>query len=245
MNDYQKREKKIKESRQWIKSTFCSRCKVYEFNNLSNITIENIDMLVKLYDYYIFHGHLSNSLDNNIKISLSSRMTSSGGKTIFTKTYKETNYEIRVSRKILEIFIEDDQSKVICGIEGNDVIDALMLILEHELCHVLEFSSYGNSNCKRQRFKDMAYNIFGHKSSYHEILKNPSNTNKEICFRKGQVVNFIYKGKCIEGIIANINKRATIMVKDIEGNYKDSNGISYVKWYIPLCMLRNKEYEND
>ncbi|MEG2288495.1 MAG: hypothetical protein RSA29_06110 [Clostridium sp.] len=236
MNRYGNSDEEIIRLRSIIKNLYCHGCKVIKMNDINNITIHNILVLLKLYDNYIFKDNLSNLIDSNIKISLSNRMTSSGGKTIFNKISNIQRYEIRISMRILEKFISDNKNKVICGIEGKDVIDALMLILEHEICHVLEFSIYGNSNCRGDIFKIIAYDIFKHKSSYHEILKDSSKIISENYFKKGQIVNFIYKNKKYEGVIKNINKRATVMVKNGEDIYESN----YTKWYVPLNLLINK-----
>ncbi len=238
---YQKEE--FKKIRREIKNEFCSTYKICETNIIIILTLENISRLINLYDDYVFSGYIGNSIENGIMVSISNRMTSSGGKTIFLRRGSHFSYEIRISKKIIENFIEGDEEKLICGIVGEDALDALMLILEHELCHVLEFSLYGNSNCKANRFKNISYNLFGHKSSYHEILKSRNqrdkNTSKNYHFTKGQTVRFPYKNNMYSGVITNINKRATVMVKDPKGSYKDSNNVKYTKWYIPLEMLIN------
>ncbi len=229
--------------RDFIKKDFCRRHKLNVLNSLDILTLENISNLIDIYDGYVLKGYLVNAIPKGIKVSLSNRMTSSGGKTIFSKRGRECTYEIRISNRVIKEYIEDNRSKVVCGIEAKDALEALMLILEHELCHVIEFSEYGNSNCKGNRFKNIAFNLFGHTSSYHEILKSKDAFNKTInnSFVKGQVVQFKYKGILYEGIISNINKRATVMVKDIKGTYRDNHGLSYSKWYIPLKLLINKE----
>ncbi|WP_346940091.1 hypothetical protein [uncultured Clostridium sp.] len=229
--------------RSFIKKDFCIRHKINMLNSIDILTLKNISSLIDIYDYYVLRGYLVKTIPEGIKVSISNRMTSSGGKTIFSKRGREYSYEIRISNRVMERFIEDNRSKIVCGIKAIDTLEALMLILEHEICHVIEFSKYGNSNCKEERFKTIAFNLFGHKSSYHEILKKEDTLNKTIksSFAKGQVVQFKYKGILYEGIISNINKRATVMVKDINGAYRDNNGFSYSKWYIPLKLLINKE----
>lgn len=201
------------------------------------ITVEVIEKLIELYDYHVLENFLKNHLREKIKVSLSKRMTSSGGKTIFYKNHKGKSFEIRISLNILEEYIKVNYSKKICGIKGNDVMDGLMLILEHELCHVIEFTLYKKSSCKGREFKALAWRLFRHSSSYHEITQGKVEKDN-INILKGQQVYFEYKGKEFFGIIANINKRATVMVKDPRGQYKDKNGNTFNKWYVPLNMLK-------
>ena len=77
--------------------------------------------------------------------------------------------------------------------------------------------------------------------SYTHLLKDDSskNTNKDkITFEIGQTVKFEYKNKTYVGQISNINKRATIMVEDNKGSYRDKNGKRYTKWYVPLTKIK-------
>ncbi len=234
------REKNIVKERLKIKNVLISELGINNKFHMELVTVNNIEHLIKLYDSYILDNYLSIVIPNGIRVSVSNRMTSSGGKTIYTKAGKESNYEIRLSLKILQASISGNFKKRICGIEGKDLIDTLMLIIEHELCHVLEFSFYGDSSCKGIRFKALAWKIFRHSTSYHEIsINNESNTahSEDIKIERGQKVGFSYKGTRLEGIVWNINKRATVMVEDKNGTYKDSNGIKYTKWYVPINFL--------
>ncbi len=243
MNDTEVNKNDKVNMRDFLKKDFCRRHKINELNSIDILTLENISSLIDIYDSYVLKGYIVNAIPKGIKVSLSNRMTSSGGKTIFSKRGRECTYEIRISNRVIEGYIKDNRSKIVCGIEARDALEALMLILEHEICHVIEFREYGNSNCKGERFKNIAFNFFGHTSSYHEILKSKDALNETISnsFAKGQVVQFKYKGVLYEGIISNINKRATVMVKDVNGAYRDNHGFSYSKWYIPLKLLINKE----
>lgn len=243
MNGFRRNLEEKEIIRSFIKKEFCRRYKINTCNSIDILTIKHISNLIELYDTYILDNYLIKAVPEGIKVSTSNRMTSSGGKTIFSKRGKFGTYEIRISNKIIEKFIEDNEIKTVCGIKAIDALEALMLILEHEICHVIEFSKYGNSSCKGKRFKNMAFNLFGHKSSYHEIFKNREDSKKTIIktFSKGQVVEFRYKDILYEGMISNINKRATVMVKDRNGAYKDRSGIKYSKWYIPLNLLKDKE----
>lgn len=231
------KEKNIVQARKFIRENLISQLNITKDYGIEIVTEYSIKTLVKLYDKYVLDNYIRDLLCNDIKVSVSNRMTSSGGKTIYTKKDKLCTYEIRISANILKKFLEEENKKKICGIEGHDILDALMLILEHELCHVLEFSVYGNSSCKQRRFKALAWKLFRHTTSYHEIstTSTMSMINNEV--KIGEKVKFFHKGIDYEGIVTNINKRATIMVEDKNGTYKDSKGINYTKWYVPVNMI--------
>jgi len=171
-------------------------------------------------------------------------MSSAGGKTIYKKNKNNVTFEIRVSMKILNNFYKISSEKRVSGIIVKDPIDALQIILEHEICHLIEFYYFGNSNCKGARFKKLSIDIFSHKTIYHELP-----TDKKIAMTKqsknsirvGDNVSFIFKTKIYTGIVANITKRATVMVKDNKGLFSDKNGQRFTKWYVPLNNLEKKE----
>lgn len=232
-------EKNILQLRPVIKKALLKTFRIKEVNSSNVITVKAVEELISLYDYYLLNNYIKHNIPNGIKVSLSSRMTSAGGKTIFTKRSNENNFEIRISLTILQEYINSGYKGKICGISGEDVIDGLMLIMEHELCHVLEFSTYGNSSCKGRRFKGIAWKLFRHGTSTHEITskKDSMDINTIII---GQGVTFNYKGILYSGLVTSINKRATVMVKDPKGQYKDKKGNTFNKWYVPLTMLKGE-----
>lgn len=232
-------DKNILQLRKVIKETLIENQEIYDINGINSVTVEAIEELIRLYDFYVLDDYVKNNIEDGIKVSLSNRMTSAGGKTIFYKKRNTKDFEIRISLVILQAYIDSSYKGKICGIEGNDVIDGLMLIMEHELCHVLEFSAYGTSNCKGRRFKAMAWKLFRHGASTHEVTSNKG-LKEGATIMIGQEVTFMYKGNAYSGVVANINKRATVMVKDPKGQYKDKKGNTFNKWYVPLTMLKGE-----
>ncbi|MPM45165.1 hypothetical protein SDC9_91851 [bioreactor metagenome] len=243
-----KTERYILNARNLIKNEFL---KLLE-NNKNSFIINSLDeksiklsdsfieKLFYLYDDSFFRGQLGKFIGDKIKFSISKRMTSAGGKTIYSKTVQGFNYEIRISLPVLNNFYLTNSEKRVSGLVVLDPIEALMIIMEHEICHVIEFNNYGQSNCKAYRFKKISREIFNHKGIYHEIpsRKSLSKENKSINISVGDKVKFSYKDKTYEGLVFNITKRATVMVLDSKGQYKDKKGNRYGKWYVPLSNLR-------
>lgn len=233
-------DKNILQLRKVIKDTIIRNLRIKDVHSLSAVSLETIKEAIDLYDSYVLNDYVKKNIKDGIKVSLSKRMTSAGGKTIFLKKGSSKEFEIRISLSILKEYIDSNYKGKICGVHGEDVLDGLMLIMEHELCHVLEFSAYGTSNCKGRRFKAMAWKLFRHGTSTHEVISQKSSQGISNV-RVGQKVSFIYKGDSYSGVVAGINKRATVMVKDSKGQYKDKKGDTFNKWYVPLTMLKGEE----
>lgn len=239
-------EAKVINLRKTLKDDFIKLLS-YEVNYNSNNLIlcdKHISYLFYLYDNYFFDNKLKPLFQNNISFSTSNRMSSAGGKTIYKKQRNNASFEIRVSVKILNNFYKTSCEKKVSGILVKDPIEALQIILEHEICHLIEFYYYGSSNCKGARFKKLSMDIFNHKSIYHELP-----TDKKIAMLMhpktslhiGDTVTFKFKDKEYIGVISNITKRATVMVNDKKGMYTDKSGQRFSKWYVPLNSLDIKE----
>lgn len=204
----------------------------------------NLELLFKLYDAIFFTNFFSKSLQNKIDFSLSTRMTRSAGKTIYMKKpgkgMLEEHYEIRIGQDFFNHYEKVERMKKVSGIETKDALEALQIVFEHELCHLIEFYYFKNSSCKKERFKQLAYQIFGHTGVYHELPTVHEIVKKEKGVGVGDMVTFFGEGKTMEGVIYKIQKRAVIMVKDKKGSFHDSQGVRYNKWYVPLELLARK-----
>lgn len=236
------------------RDVYSNRCKVaaaliessksIKNTRISAISTEDLYMLYNLYDDIFFDKKLKGS-GIIVSFSLSRRMTSSAGKTFFKKPTSDGSqspqndciYEIRIGVDFFFNYNLTSGKKLVCGIETDNSLDALLLVFEHELCHVLEQAFYGDSNCSKQRFKTLASNLFDHKASHHQLP-----THRQIAYechdlKVGDLVSFSFDGKCHKGIINRINKRATVMVESRDGDYRDKKGKRYNKYYVPLKLL--------
>jgi predicted SprT family Zn-dependent metalloprotease len=198
-----------------------------------------------LYDEIFFDNYFKNNYKGKLSFSLSKRMTKSAGKTICPKNIeainqRDLNIEIRISIDFLIQYDAVQYNKRVCGIKTNNSLDALQLVFEHELCHVIEFISFHNSNCNKERFKSIARNLFGHVQSYHELPTYKQIARQNYGFNIGDTVTFEFKDRKLEGVLYRINKRATIMVKDTKGSYMDKYKNRYTKYYVPLECLKKE-----
>lgn len=227
--------------RQYIMECLLRESDTIQDTEISTISTKDLDFLYNLYDQVFF--------DNQLKIpgqivhfSLSRRMTRSAGKTIFersakTKSVESQVYEIRIGVDFFFHYGLTRGSKKVCGIETTSSLEALMLVFEHELCHVLERLAFGETNCRKERFKTIASSLFGHASSHHELPTHRQIAYENLNLRPGDVVCFSFEGRQLKGMIHQINKRATVMVKDKDGNYHDRKGNRYQKYYVALNQL--------
>lgn len=213
--------------------------------NIKNVDINalvplDIKILFYIYDEVFFYGTFKKELIDKISFGTSKRMTKSAGLTIATKTMEGLKFQIRLGENFYVGF-KNLYGNVVNGIEARNSLEALCIVLEHEICHVIEFYYFKTSSCKKPRFKAMAKAIFGHTKSYHEMLMVPKKSSGKCSFKVGQKVSFNYKGNLLNGIIYSINKRAAVMVKKSGGRYVDKCGNTYEKYYVPIDMLKGAD----
>ncbi|HZJ57812.1 MAG TPA: hypothetical protein VFD89_06165 [Clostridia bacterium] len=207
------------------------------------ISTGDLGLLFGLYDEIFFDNWFRDSFKGKIKFSLSRRMTKSAGKTLCPKDIdrideKELVMEIRIGTDFFFNYGELKGNKSVCGIQTNTALEALQLVFEHEICHVLEFINFKESSCSGDRFKTLANNLFGHMESYHKLPTNRQIANQKYGFKIGDRVSFVFDGRQLSGILYNITKRATVMVEDDNGIMADDRGNRYTKYYVPLPLLK-------
>ena len=83
----------------------------------------------------------------------------------------------------------------------------------------------------------MVNNIFAHTEVNHQLPSQKEIISVDYGFKIGQKVCFCRGNKKYNGFIYKINKRATVMVKDTKGTYKDGEGATYSKWYVSFGQL--------
>ncbi len=242
MLDFKYDKKTIEKKRKKISKELMNRSNNINSHGIKEISNEDIKILFNLYDSIFLDNWFENNFQGNFKFSLSKRMTKSAGYTICPKNISELNpkdivIEIRIG---INLFLQYDvlnQIKLVGGIETHNSLEALQLVLEHEICHAIEFISFYKSSCRGNRFKVLVNNLFGHTSSYHQLPTSKKLAKHMFNLKIGDKVLFTYKSKPLNGFIYRINKRATVMVEDKVGQYVDSKGNRYTKYYIPLDKL--------
>jgi hypothetical protein len=215
--------------------------------NFETIGTGDLARLFRLYDERFLEGWLANAITSTgeatLTFRLSSAMTRSGGKTIRRSPKRNssamvTKYEIAIATRMLFMNFRLDQRPVtVCRLACEDRLTALQRIMEHEMLHLAEFLAWGKSSCNQSRFKGLAKNIFGHAASKHDLITPGEHAHKLHEVSIGNEVEFEFSGRTLAGIINRIHRRATVLVESRDGA-KYRNGKRYLKYYIPLGMLR-------
>lgn len=232
----------VKNKRQEIAKILMQQSSNINSGAITTISTADLNSLFLLYDQIFFENWFKESFKGKMKFSLSRRMTKSAGLTRCPKNVdkikpEELTIEIRIGVDFFLQYGLVKGSKTVCGVKTNNSLEALQLVFEHELCHVIEFIHFKRSSCKGKRFKVIANNLFGHTESYHKLPTSKQIANQKLGLRIGDTVKFNYEGKKLKGIIYNINKRATVMVRNSKGPLIDNKGNRYSKYYVPLTLL--------
>ncbi|MDD2556214.1 MAG: hypothetical protein PHV50_01115 [Syntrophaceticus sp.] len=209
---------------------------------ISSISTLDLELLFDLYDSFFLGDWFNRNYKGKLNFSLSRRMTRSAGSTLCSKNIAESApqelvLEIRIGVDFLFNYGLIERVKTVCGVDTNNSLQALQLVFEHELCHVIEYICFQKSNCKGNRFKTIASNLFGHTASHHNLPTYKQIAKQKFVLNIGDSVSFTFKEERMNGILNNINKRATVLVPDKTGPYKDKLGNRYTKYYVPLELL--------
>lgn len=217
--------------------------------NFTAIAADDLARMFDLYDQAFFAGIVRKRLEecgSPLTFDVSPRLTRSGG---LTKQFrprgtpqaprlKGARYEILLSGPLLRQTFRDVQRKVVVnGLECSDRLEAALRIFEHELIHLVEMLETGGSSCDAALFKVLAHGYFGHTHTKHDLVTQHERAREQFALKVGDRVRFELGGREYVGVVNRITQRATVLVEDENGQpYRD--GKRYLKFYVPLTMLR-------
>ncbi|SHJ15295.1 hypothetical protein SAMN02745751_01857 [Dethiosulfatibacter aminovorans DSM 17477] len=206
---------------------------------ITSLSPLDLKLIFDLYDEIFFNHWFNKKCSSRIEFSISKRMTRSAGmvKCSINKRSGEKNFILQIGVNFFFNYDELESEKNVCGIKTGDSLEGLLLVFEHEICHIIEFISYGKSSCRGKRYKTIARNLFSHVSSYHQLPTYRQIAGTKHGVSVGDCVVFHHRGRQKTGFVNAINKRATVMVRHEEGQYIDSKNNRYVKFYVPLGIL--------
>ncbi len=193
------------------------------------------------YDDHFFAGLLATALGpdprERLRLRLSSRMTSAGGKALHYRGSTPPRFEIAVSSHLLFTnFAPGDAPVQVNGLRCPTRLDALQRIFEHELVHLVELLLWGRSSCRRPRFLSLAHALFGHTEATHRLTTSRQRAWRDQRLRAGERVWFRHEGRRLEGFVNRITVRATVLVPDPAGR-RYTDGGRYTKFYVPVEAL--------
>jgi hypothetical protein len=238
-------EEEIKYKRHQVAEYLLARSIHVKGANLTAISDRDLQLLFEGYDKVFFANWFKEFFPGILQFSFSRRMTKSAGKTYYPKDADPARPEslviqVKISIDMIFAYGKLEKANQVGGLTTQNSLEALQLVLEHELTHVIEFIHFQNSSCKGKRFKTIAHNLFGHTESYHCLPTNQQIARQKLGLAVGDSVAFSFQGRIMKGILNAIHKRAVVMVPDKQGAYVDRRGQRYTKYYVPLQML-NKE----
>jgi hypothetical protein len=238
-------EEAIREKRAFVAQKLIASSRNIKNGTIKEITIGDLKLLFEIYDEVFFGSWFRNNIKDKLRFSLSRRMTKSAGKTICSrypkdKAQKIINIEIRIGIDFFFRYGVINKDNNVCGIKTSSGLEAMQIVFEHEMCHVIEFINFMESNCKGERFRIISNNLFAHTQSYHQLPTQKEIVQTRLGIRVGDKVFFNFEEKTLKGIIQGINKRATVMVLDKNGSYVDKVGNKYAKYYVPVNRLRQE-----
>lgn len=216
-----------------------------QLGNFTNLAPLDLARLFELYDAHFFESLLQHNLNANgwpIHFSLSRRLTRSAG---MTKRFgkfsilRGTKYrfEIAISTPLLyQSFRDLERTIRVNGVVCQDRLQALQRVFEHELLHLLEMLVWGRSSCSGKNYKSLAWNLFRHPETRHDLVTQHERAYRKFDIRPGDRVTFIFQGTRYWGIVNRITQRVTILVETPSGQLY-SDGKRYAKFYVPLGKL--------
>jgi hypothetical protein len=206
--------------------------------DFSSMALADMRLLYQLYDQRFFDGALHRRLGRDIGFHLNKRLRSSGGRTVFDK--RQGFYVIELAPDlIIQSFGGVARDIEVCGRMCSDRLQAAMRIFEHELCHLAEFVERGTSSCSRRPFQAMAEGLFGHGDHRHRLVTAPELVRDRLGIQAGDRVRFARQGTWVVGRVGRITKRATVYVPDPTGEYVDTAGRRFEKFYVPVDALES------
>lgn len=198
-----------------------------------------------LYDELVFDGccrEMLRAAKAPIEFRFSRRMTRTGGMTIRYEPGSDqgdaqTRYEIKLSATLLFQSFRDGRDLIVSGCRCTNRLDAMLRIIEHEMIHLIEMLLWHDSSCARRRFQSIAFRLFEHTESTHQLLTPVEVARDHYGIRPGDAVAFSFQGRRYAGTVNRITRRATVLVPDPKGE-RYSDGRHYRKFYVPLSALR-------
>ena len=200
----------------------------------SSLEPETLQTMLRLYDAGFFGGLLSRAY-GELTVTLSSRLTSSAGKFIYSRSrlMRMRSAEIRMSSDFLFRLV--DGPFLLNGLSVATPQEAFLIVFEHELCHAAETALYGSTG-HSERFLRLAGGLFGHTGTRHSLptrredaAQNGLTVGSQVCFES--------QGKTFRGLLTYVGKTATVMVRDPRGPYRDRAGRRYVKYRVAIPRL--------
>jgi len=227
-----------------IRASVLAESKCMTSPDFTEIAASDLKLIFQLYDQQFFSGLVKKALsDTRLDFELSRRLTRSAGKTAYYRK-PARRFLIGVSTTLLfGCFTEQDHRSIVCsGIVCHDRLDALLRVMEHELVHLIEFVLWEKSSCSRNRFRSISLRAFSHTENVHSLITPVERAQQQFGIAPGVMVQFSMDNKTLTGVVNRVTRRATVLVEGCDGRLY-SDGKKYLKFYVPLSMLKVKQVD--
>ena len=199
---------------------------------------EALPFMLRAYDEVFLNGYLGAQRIAPLCIAASVRMTRAAGTcTIRRPVAGRPQIEIRMGIDFL--FRLSEGPFTVNGLCFDTPLEAFLCVLEHELCHALDFLLRGVFERHGPHFKALSKGLFGHTACTHAL---PTRAQEAAAagIGVGQWVTFPYEDKMLHGRVSRVGKTASVMVPDRRGGYADVAGQRYSKFTVPLSVVRRE-----
>lgn len=216
----------------------------------NSLTPQDVHVLFTLYDHHFFQGNIRDGFAGEISFSVSKRMYRTAGQVACSRNYifledEELTIKVTIASIFLENFYLVEREKRVCGVLARTDHEALLLLLEHEICHVILFILRIWEGEHGLMYTTLSENVFGHTSIVHDLPATWEVTKALLDLQAGDKVSFDYKGKVVTGYIHAVVKRAVVLVPSLFGRYQDRDGTQYDKYYVHPSALRKETQDKD
>lgn len=137
---------------------------------------DDVGLLFARYDAVFFSTQLTEALaEHETVFRVSRRLKKSAGLTTLTERPGQRTYGIAIaSDLLLGNFDPPGEAVSVAGVPCADRVAGLQIVFEHELVHLIELLVWGRTECAADRFGTIAAGVFGHRSTYHQLLPLPA-----------------------------------------------------------------------
>jgi hypothetical protein len=218
--------------------------------SFTRISSCDLRVLFEIYDRECFHGTLHQMLTEDaspLVLESTRRLTRAAGNTT-RRTIRargsasgRTDYRIGISAPLLfATFDGVDREINVNGLVCHSRLEALQRVFEHELIHLAEHLSRGETACAREPFQAWAFGFFGHTAWKHGLVRPAEHAAVRHGIRPGDRVSFDFKGGRRIGLVNRIGVRVTVLVPNADG-FPFSDGERYTKYLVPIRWLTKVE----
>lgn len=202
----------------------------------ASLSQEMLAYMLHVYDDLFLEAFLNTQQRAEVCISASTRMTRSAGTCSVTAALRQLpRVEIRMGVDFLFRLTEGPFE--VNGLHVETGLEAFFCVLEHELCHALDFLLHGTMDGHSRRFTALAQGLFGHTRNTHALPTRAQDAARRGC-GIGHWVRFPYQGHTLCGQVSRVGKTASVMVADPQGAWRGADGGRYAKYTVPLHALQ-------